>query len=236
MKSVHALKCEECEYRDEAIFCDLEKFALGKISENKVTNTFQKGQTIFFQGNPSFGIYCVNKGKIKISRIATNGKESIVRIASSGDIIGHRSLFSNENCAATATVIEDATICFIDKEYLYQTLQRQPSIALNLIERLSKEMGQAEARSTALSFKTVRERLAELFVTLVKNYGTEEDEKIRLNIKLTREEFASMVGTANETIIRCISEFKDEGIIEQNGKAIYIKDESRLIEVANLGW
>jgi CRP-like cAMP-binding protein len=230
------LSCETCQSRDKGIFCQLEKVALNDVSHNKVTNTYKKGQTIFFQGNPPFGLYCINSGKIKVSKLGNDGKESIIRIAGPGDVLGHRSLFSQENYTATATVIEDAAICFLDKKFIFKAVEKEPTVALNIIQKLSKEMGAAEARNAALSQKNVRERLAELLLILKKTYGIQEGNRWRLDIKLTREEMASMVGTANETIIRFFSEFKDEGLIEQEGKVIFIKDETRLIEFANLNF
>jgi len=228
--------CDKCESRGKGIFCELEKVALKNVSDSKVMNTYKKGHTIFFQGNPPFGLYCINSGKIKVSKIGPDGKESIIRIASNGDVLGHRSLFSHENYTATATVIEDAAICFIDKKFIYKAIHDEPSVALHLIEKLSHEMGTAEAKNASMSQKNVRERLAELFLMLRKSYGIEEKGRIRLDIKLTREEIASMVGTANETVIRFISEFKDEGLIEQDGKTIYITDEERLLDFANLNF
>ncbi len=230
------VNCDQCAQRSKGIFCDLEKVALKDVSENKVMNTYKKGNTIFYQGNPPFGLYCVNSGKIKISKIGNDGKESIIRIAQPGDVLGHRSLFSDENYNATATTLEDAAICFIDKKFIYKAIQEQPSIALHLIQKLSHEMGAAESRSAAMFQKNVRERLAELFLTLAKTYGIKEKKGIRLDIKLTREEMASMIGTANETVIRFISEFKDEGLIEQEGKTIFVTDEERLLEFANISY
>ncbi len=227
--------CDHCQSRDKGIFCELEQTALTDVSQNKVMNSYKKGQTIFFQGNPPFGLYCIATGKIKVSITGNDGKESIIRIAGPGDVLGHRSLFSKENYSATATVIEDAAICFLDKNYIYTALKKDPTIALNLIEKLSKDMGAAEARNASMSQKSARERLAELFLSFIKNYGhVEENGKIRIDIKLNRDEMASIVGTAHETIIRLISEFKDEGILEQEGKIIYILDERKLFEFANL--
>jgi CRP-like cAMP-binding protein len=228
--------CEHCESKTKGIFCELESVALTEVSARKVMNTYKKGHNIFFQGNPPFGLYCVNSGKIKVSKIGSDGKESIIRIASGGDVLGHRSLFSNENYTATATVIEDAAICFIDKKFIYKAIAEKPSVAINLIQKLSLEMGSAESRNASLSQKTVRERLAELLLMLEKSYGIVEKGRTKLDIKLTREELASMVGTANETVIRFISEFKDEGLIEQEGKVIYILDHARLVEFANLNY
>jgi CRP-like cAMP-binding protein len=235
--SFKSVNCDHCQSRDKGIFCELEQAALNDVSHNKVMNSYKKGQTIFFQGNPPFGLYCIASGKIKVSKVGNDGKESIVRIAGPGDVLGHRSLFSKENYSATATVIEDAAICFLDKNYIYSALKNDPTIALNMIEKLSKDMGAAEARNASMSQKSARERLAELFLTFMKNYGHEEsDGRVRLDIKLNRDEIASIVGTAHETIIRLISEFKDEGIMEQEGKVIYILNEEKLLEFANLDY
>jgi CRP-like cAMP-binding protein len=210
--------------------------ALEEVSHTKNMNTYKKGQVIFYQGNPPFGLYCISSGKIKISKIGNDGKESIVRIASGGDVLGHRSLFSNESYAATATAMEDTSICFLDKKFIFKSIQEQPSIALNIIKKLSHEMGSAETLNASMSQKNVRERLAELLITLSKTYGVVEKDKIKLDIKLTREEIGSMIGTASETVIRFMTEFKAEGLIEQVGKTIYVIDEERLLEFANLNY
>lgn len=236
MKSFRPVGCENCKCKDKGIFCDLEGNSLAKVSQHKVMNHYKRGQTIFFQGNPPFGLYCVNNGKIKVSKMGQDGKESIIRVVGPGDVLGHRSLFSNEIYTATATVLEDSDICFLDKKFIFQALEEEPSIALNLIKKLSRDMGSAESRAATLSQKNVRERLAELLLTLMKSYGIQENDRTRLDIKLTREEMASMVGTANETLIRFISEFKDEGLIEQEGKVIFIKDQEKLVEYANLNY
>jgi CRP-like cAMP-binding protein len=236
-KSIKPSGCETCPSRDQGIFCDLEQGGLAHVSANKITNNYKKGQTIFFQGNPPFGLYCISQGKIKVSKVGSDGKESIVRIAGPGDVLGHRSLFSKENYSATATVLEDASVCFLDKNYIYEALKKEPSIALNIIEKLSHDMGVAESRNASMSQKNARERLAELFLTFRDSYGIKEaDGRIRLDIKLNRDEIASIVGTAHETIIRLVSEFKDEGILEQEGKVIFITDENKLLEFANLDY
>lgn len=234
MSVVKNINCENCSSRSKGIFCDLENSAIREVSENKVMNIYKKGHTIFHQGNPPFGLYCVNSGKIKISKVGNDGKESIIRIAREGDVLGHRSLFSNEHYNATATIIEDAAVCFIDRKFIYKAVQTHPTIAIQLIQKLSKEMGAAESMTASMSQKNVRERLAELFLMLKQTYGIAERNRTKLDIKLTRDEMASMIGTASETVIRFISEFKEEGIIEQEGKVIFIKDEEKLIEFANI--
>lgn len=234
MKKPTMVPCEQCQNKDKSVFCALEQVALETLSQHKVMNSYKKGHTIFFQGNPPFGLYCINQGKVKIAKIGADGKESIVRIAGPGDILGHRSLFGRENYGATATVIEEASVCFIDKQYIYKVLKDEPLLAIKVIEKLSQEMGAAESRGAAKFQKNVCERLAEFFLSLKDKYGEKEGNRWKLNIKLTREEIAAAIGTANETVIRFISEFKDEGILDQEGKTLYILDEKKLLQLANI--
>jgi CRP-like cAMP-binding protein len=230
-------KCGSCPSNGQGIFCELEALALSDVDSHKIINKYKKGQTLFVQGNHPFGIYCIAKGNIKVTKVGADGKESIVRICQGGDILGHRSLFTEEQYTATATAMEESEVCFIDKKYILKLIQEKPSVSLNIINKLSKDMGSAETKLSSFHQKNVRERLAELLLVLKKSHGVEmEDGKIKLDIKLTREEMATMIGTANETLIRFISEFKEEGLIEQSGKTIIISKEEELSEWANLSY
>ncbi|CBW26269.1 putative FNR-family transcriptional regulator protein [Halobacteriovorax marinus SJ] len=229
------IKCENCPSNSSGIFCELHGFDLEDVDQHKVINKYKKGQTLFVQGNHPFGIFCISKGNIKVTKVGADGKESIVRICHGGDIIGHRSLFTEEHYTATATAIEDSEVCFIDKSFILKMINEKPSVSLNIINKLSVDMGKAETKLSSFHQKNVRERLAELLIVLSKSHGEAiSDGRIKLNLKLTREEMATMIGTANETLIRFISEFKDENLIEQDGKHIIIKDEEKLSEWANL--
>ena len=227
--------CENCASRSKGVFCELNSSELKDVSEHKVTNVYKKGQTLFVQGNHPFGLYCISSGNIKVTKVGADGKESIVRIATAGDVLGHRSLFTDQFYTATATALEDTKVCFLDKKFIMKVIQEKPSVSMNVIEKLSTDMGAAENKLSSLHKKNVRERLAELFLLLKESHGvTQDDGRTLINLKLTREEMATMIGTANETLIRFISEFKEAGLIEQEGKKIFIANEAELIEWANV--
>jgi CRP-like cAMP-binding protein len=229
--------CDDCPSKGQGIFCALEKAALDDVSDHKVVNNYKKGQTLFVQGNPPYGMYCVSRGNIKITQVGEDGKESIVRIATEGDVIGHRSIFTDQYYHATATALEDSNVCFIDKKYIIKLVQEEPTVACNIIAKLGRDLGAAEHRISSFYQKNVRERLAELLLLLKESHGVKEiDGRIRLNIKLTREEMASIIGTASETLIRFMSELKDENFIEQDGKTIYILNEKGLLDFANVAY
>lgn len=229
--------CSNCPSLTKGVFCSLGAEELKDVSDHKITNVYKKGQTLFVQGNHPFGLYCISSGNIKVTKIGADGKESIVRIATAGDVLGHRSLFTDQYYMATATALEDTKVCFLDKKFIMKVINDQPTVSMNIIEKLSADMGAAENKLSSLHQKNVRERLAELLLLLKESHGEKlEDGRTKIVIKLTREEMATMIGTANETLIRFISEFKEAGLIEQEGKIIIIKNEEELIEWANLSY
>lgn len=236
MKKAAVTSCAECPSKDEGIFCQVQFNEIEEISLHKITNVYKKGQTLFVQGNHPYGLYCISSGNIKLTKTGNDGKETILRIVHSGDILGHRSLFTDDNYSATATALEDTVVCFIDKKFIMSIMEKNPTIALNIINKLSRDMGQAERKLTSLHQKNVRERLGELILTLKASHGVKENGRWRIDLKLTREEMATMIGTANETLIRFMTEFKDAGIIEQEGKVLYIKDEEELMSWANVNY
>lgn len=225
--------CDTCPSREKGIFCELEKAGLDRMAVTKSMSTYKKGQNLFLEGNPAFGIFCISSGKIKVTRAGGDGKESIVRIAGPGDLLGHLSLYNSDSLFVSATALEDATVCFLDKKFILGFMKEQPSVAFNMIQKLTHDLEKAEGRNASMSQKTARERLAELLLNFSDNYGIKEENRIKLDIKLNRDEMASIVGTAHETIIRLISELKEEKILEQEGKVLYVIDQEKLIKFAN---
>lgn len=228
--------CEDCPSRGKGIFCELEAMALRDLDQQKVVNTYKKGQTLFVEGNPPYGLYCISRGNIKITKMSPAGKDALVRIATDGDVLGHRSIFTDEHYQATATAIEDTVVCFIDKSYIIALVRKRPEVAIQLIEKLGRDLGASEDKIASFYQKSVRERLAELLLLLKESHGTKEDDRWRINLKLTREEMASIIGTASETLIRFISELKDEGLIEQEGKTLFVVKEKELINQASINY
>ncbi len=230
------MNCFTCEGRGKSVFCNLNDEGIKLLDDSKNANIYKKGQNLFIEGNPPFGLYCLHSGKVKITKTNAEGRETIVRLAGSGDILGHRSLFSDSPYTASATVIEDSTVCFVSKKVILAMIQTDPTLAFEIMNKISLQMGAAEERLASLAQKSQRERFAELLLLLKETYGVEDDLGIRLDIKLTREEMASMIGAASENLIRLVSEFKKEAILEQVGKTLYIKDVHEVEKRANLGY
>ena len=205
---------------------------MAEIDAEKICSTFKKGETIFKEGSYASGVYCINAGKIKISMLGDEGKEQIVRLAKPGDIIGYKALLSGDRYSATATTLEDCNVCFIPRDIFMKILQKDAAMSFEMMKILSNELRNAEEKITHLAQKPVRERVAETILFLKETYGIDAESNI--NIALTREEIANLVGTATETTIRLLSEFNKEKIIELSGKKIKIVNLPKLIKTANI--
>jgi CRP-like cAMP-binding protein len=225
--------CADCQARLTNVFCTLTDEQLNSLSVDKSCNIYKKGQLVFFEGNRPTGLYCVNKGKVKVYQIGLEGKEQIIRLAKDSDILGYRSLISGEMYTASASVIEDATICFIPKKIFFDLLQTNSELSTRMMKLLSNDLKGAEKRITALAQKPVRERMAETILMLKEFYGL-DSQRHTIKANLSREDIANIVGTATETAIRVLSEFKSEKMINLTGKKIQIIDTDALIRAANV--
>ncbi len=225
--------CVHCSKRFSSVFCRAELDHLNEISDHKVCSQYKKGQAIFTEGHYAYGLYCINEGKIKISRNGDDGREAIIRLTKPGDIMGYKALLTNEKYTASAVALDDCHVCFIPKDTFLKILSTDSSLSIEIMKMLSTELGKAETKFTHLAQKPVRERLAESLLFVKETYGFEADGKT-INVTLSREEIANIVGTATESAIRLLSEFKKDGIIELKGKKIVILNMDKLVKTANI--
>jgi len=226
------LSCGSCTIRTHPLFRHLVEQELQEIMFNKITETYKRGSIVYQEGNRMKGFCCVQSGIIKIYQTGFDGKEQIIRFAKPGDIIGYRSVVSNEPACTTTEVIEEAVLCHIPTEILLNLVKTNGSFAVELMKLTCKELGEANSYITDIAQKTVKERLAEILIHLNDEFG--EDSQGVLKLSLTREELSNIVGTATESIIRLLSEFKSQGYIEINGRKIKILDKPGLKYIANI--
>lgn len=192
----------------------------------------KRGSVIYAEGDSARGCYFVYSGVLKVFKTGLEGKEQIIRFAKPGDIIGFRSVLSQEPACTSSKVVEEAIVCFIPNHSLTKLLQENPEFSMELIKMTCKELGQANSYITDIAQKSVRERLAEVLIQLMETFGLAPDNT--LQIALTREELANMVGTATESVIRLLSEFKSDGLVEIKGRKIKIVDVRSLKRVGGV--
>jgi CRP-like cAMP-binding protein len=208
----------------------LSKEELLKLADCKTSQTIKKGEIIFEEGDTVNGIFCVKDGVCKMTKLSANGKDQIVKLVTKGELLGQRSMISDEPVYLTAIALEDMQVCFIPKSDVMNLFNDNNKFSLNVMRSVCGDLKEADDHMVSLAQKNVKQRLAETLLYLETTFGTNSDGT--LHIQLSREELAGMIGTATESCIRLLSEFNKLGFIALNGKKISITDKAKLKRIS----
>jgi CRP-like cAMP-binding protein/CheY-like chemotaxis protein len=205
--------------------------SLKKLSEERDVRLYKKKDDIYKEGSYPKGIYFVNKGKVKIYQTNEHGKELITELLNEGDFFGYLSLLQDEKYTNSGTALEDSEIYMIPKEDFFSLVYKNAQVSKKFIEMLSNNLGEKEKQLVKLAYNSVRKRVAEALVKLSDKYKKDGDPKFSMNV--SREDLANLVGTATETVIRTLSEFKEDKFIEVSGGTITILNYDKLASMKN---
>jgi CRP-like cAMP-binding protein len=219
-------KCEQCIVRQFSSLKALNKEELLKMADCKTSYTIKKGELIFEEGEVTNGIYCVKDGVCKLSKLSSNGKDQIVKLVKPGELLGQRSMISEEPANLSAVALEDMEVCFIPKNEILQFFNHNNQFSMNVMKTICGDLKEADDHMVSLAQKNVKARLAATLLYLEETFGTETDGTLRL--QLSREELAGMIGTATESCIRLLSELNKSNLVELIGKRIKIIDRNKL--------
>ncbi|MFI1771606.1 Crp/Fnr family transcriptional regulator [Thalassobellus citreus] len=214
-------KCEQCIIKQFNSLKSLNKEELIRISGCKTSRVIKKGEIIFEEGEIINGVYCIRNGICKLSKLSENGKDQIVKMVVKGQLLGQRSLITEEPSNLQAMALNDMEVCFIPKSEMISDLKRNSKFSFGVLKDMAHDLKEADNIIVNMAQKTVRQRLAETLVYIHDSFGINPDKT--LSILLSREDFANIVGTATESAIRVLSQFKKEGLISTIGKQIKIE-------------
>ena len=172
---------------------------------------FSKKQLLYSEGKRPKFLYYIKSGKVKTFKMHEDGKEYITNLYHAGDYIGHVTLLENKNYDDSAEILEDAEIHLIPKEVFLQAVFHDMNIASKFIKLISKDVKEKEERLLQLAYDSLRKRVAKALIAIHEKFNEEKDLP---HIDITREDIAQYVGTATESLIRTISDFKSEKLIE----------------------
>lgn len=232
MKALSSIHCLTCDAFPGNIFRHLSPELTRLLDQKKITRSYKKKQTVFFEGNPCQGIYCVKSGRIKLYKTGAEGRPYILKIAGPKDVLALESLFSGQEYFPSAEVLEDAILCYIPKEVMFEIIRQDPSAAREVTNLLTRMIKESEDERVELAQQAVRTRLARLLTLLAKSHGKKGPKGLLIDLKLSREELAEMIGTAQETAIRLLGNFKEKHLVEIKGKNITILNETELTKIA----
>jgi CRP-like cAMP-binding protein len=208
----------------------LKKDELLQIAACKTSFTIKKGDVIFEEGENVNGIFCIKDGICKLSKLSANGKDQIIKIVTKGQLLGQHSMIADEPVNLSAIALEDMEVCFIPKTEVMGFFDKNAEFSMSVMKNICTDLKEADGHTISMAQKTVKSRLAETLLYLEATFGKDVDGS--LHIQLSREELAGMIGTASESCIRLLSDFKKLGLIELVGKKIILIDLEKLQKLA----
>lgn len=194
---------------------------LGKDKKEKV---YKKKSDIFTEGDNPLNVYYVKSGSVKIYKSHPDGKELIIGLVNANEFFGFEPIFEGAVYAESAVAIQDTVLTVIPK-HDFLTLLQSPDVSASFISLLCKKVAEKENQLLNLAYNSVRQRTAEALLKTIQLRDNNE------KIQISRDDLAKMVGTASESVIRVLSDFKDEGLIEIESGKIKIKSQPKLEKV-----
>lgn len=222
-------KCDSCIVKEFNSLKSLTRDELMRVSACKTGKVYKKGQVIFEEGETLNGVYCVKDGVCKLTKLSENGKDQVVKLVVKGGLLGKRSLVSEQKTNLSAVALNDMEMCFIPKSEIMADLEKNPKFTMDVLKNMAEDLKVSDESLVNMAQKSVKTRMAEILVYVEDSFGT--DKMGYLNIILSREDYASIVGTATESAIRILSQFKKEGLISTSGKRIKIENSNDLKRV-----
>ncbi|MEX6626183.1 Crp/Fnr family transcriptional regulator [Tenacibaculum salmonis] len=223
-------KCEQCVIRKLNSLKSLTKDELVRIAGCKTSKIIKKGDVLFEEGEHINGVFCIKDGICKVSKMSDNGRDQIVNLVRKGDLLGERSLINDEVSNLKAIAVNDMEICFIPKEEIVRDLETNPKFTMDVLKNMASSLKTADNVIVDMAQKTVKQRLASTLLGLDSKFY--KNENGALDILLSREDIANIIGTATESAIRLLSEFKKKKIINLKGKEVFILDKQALRDIA----
>lgn len=222
----------ECREKFRQTFKNLSNEELTELFQNNSVKFYKKGSLVYAEGTRMRGCYFVYSGIIKIYQTGQEGKEQILKFEKEGDFFGFRSVILKEKACTSVETLTDAILYFIPDSSLYELIKSNPDFAYELMQIACKELGESNRYIKDIAQKSVKQRLAEILLLMASDFGMDSDGSLRLN--LSREDLSNFVGTATETVIRLLSEFKNEGLVEAKGRKIKLMNLNQLKKIAGI--
>lgn len=209
-------------------FEDLTDAELSMIAAVMTEKAFARNELIFLEDDPGEGMFIIRQGRVKVSKSSADGREQILHILKEGDIFAEVVLFDQGVYPATAEAVEETRVWLLRNGDMEVLLQNHPKLAVKLLRLMGRRLRQAQLLIRDLALHDTCGRLAGLLLRFARREGERTERGIVLDLDLTRQELASMIGTSRETVARILSRFQREGLLELDKQKIVIRDEQKL--------
>ena len=215
-----------------SLFGDLPAPALAELSERAVPRKYRKGSVIFVQGEPGERCFVIADGTVTISAYHHDGREAVLAVLGPGDVLGELALFEQSPRSADATALEDSELLSIDATSLNQVIHAHPDIAIALLTVLGVRLRQSNEAFQDIAFFDVPGRVARRLADLADAHGVDVGEGTLIDISLSQESLAQMVGATRESVNKALALLKRRGLVARTGRRYVVSDVGRLRERA----
>ena len=227
--------CSDCTVRTDHLFCNMSQPALAAMDAVKFTSVYPKGSVLFVEGEAPRGVFVLCGGRVKLTTSSSEGRTLIVKVAEPGEVLGASATILGRSYELSAETIEPSQLNFIRREDFLRLLTAHTEVCLHTAQQLSEKYhaAQREIRSLGLS-QTTGEKLARLVLDWCESGGDETPRGIRLQVLLTHEEIAQMIGTTRETVTRLLSDWRRKKMIEIKGSNFFVKEHAQLSDMVTV--
>jgi CRP/FNR family transcriptional regulator, cyclic AMP receptor protein len=205
--------------------------ALHELAEGSDVNTFKRGEVIYHEGNYPNKLFFIKKGKVKTLKSNEAGKELTIDLLNEGDFLGYTALIENSKYKESAEAFDDCELSIISKEDFELLMNNNMDVAKKFIKLLAKNVSEKEEQLLSLAYNSLRKRVADALLILQEKYKIQSQDKF--SISISREDLANIAGTATESLIRTLSDFKNEKLIDIKSGNIIIENEKKLAAMLN---
>ena len=210
------------------IFSGLTESELAFLAQKAVPRQYQKGETVFSEGQPCSGLYVVESGHIRIFKSSADGREQVLSIDGPGSSVAELPVFDGGNYPASVTAIDDATLLFVSKQDFQALCLAHPQVALKVLRVVGARLRRLVGIIEELSFTTVRHRLASYLLRLGQKEGKRSANGLEFMLPVSNQELASQIGTVRELVSRNLSRLQSEGMLKIDGRTVTICDQKAL--------
>jgi CRP/FNR family transcriptional regulator, cyclic AMP receptor protein len=213
------------------LFSNLKDEELNDLDKITRMEEVKRRQPIYLPGDPANTVYLLKAGRVKISRVTEDGKEFTLAILEPGEVFGELEVLEGTPRDTVAEALEDISVCVIQRKDFEEVLQNNPDLTIRLTKLIGFRLKKIENRIEDLVFRDVPTRVAHLLLSLSKEFGKQNEDGVRLSVKMTHQELANLIGSTRETVSATLNDFKRQGLIQQDHQTITIRDQRRLSSI-----
>lgn len=229
-KSIISVGCSDCHFREASEWCALTDDQVEFVDATKTSREYGRGEILFHEGDESRGVYCIKSGLVGIRKTDADGNSILLgRLGYPGSTLGYRPFLAGECHRGSAEALKTSIVCFIDGQTVRGLLNINPALGLNFLESTAKALGKAEEDYFQSAAHSLRTQILHLLLVFKDRYGKiDDDGSLLVELPVSRQDLAAMVGARPESMSRAIRDLSEQGIAKFSGRMVQIPNVNNL--------